>query len=182
LAAVAATLTGELNRRRPRSPVSRRQEEDFDRVAGDFISLPPCRFLTATDDHPPPILGLGGALNMRYLCLVYCEPNVFDRMTGEEQKTLDRDSLAYDEELRVSGHMVHAHALQSVDKAVTLRVRNAKMSSTDGPFAETKEHLGGFILIEAADMEEAKRVAAGIPMARLGSIEVRPIYDIPIWE
>ena len=119
---------------------------------------------------------------MRYLCLVYCEPHIFDRMTKEEQIKLDRDSLAYDDVLRASAHMVHAHALQSVDNAVTLRVRDGKMSSTDGPFAETKEHLGGFILIEAADMEEAKRVAAGIPMARLGSIEVRPIYDIPTWE
>ena len=78
--------------------------------------------------------------------------------------------------------MIHAQALQSVDQAVTLRVRDGKMSSTDGPFAETKEHLGGFILIEAADMEEAKRVATGIPMAKLGSIEIRPIYDIPTWE
>jgi len=119
---------------------------------------------------------------LRYLCIVYCEPHIFDHVTREEQKTLDRDSLAYDEELRASGHYIHSNALQSVDKAVTLRVRDGKMSSTDGPFAETKEHLGGFILIEAADMEEARRVAAGIPMARLGSIEVRPIYDIPTWE
>jgi hypothetical protein len=103
-------------------------------------------------------------------------------MTTEEKKTLDRDSLAYDEALRKSGHFVHANALRSVENAVTVRVRDGKMSSTDGPFAETKEHLGGFILIEASDMEEAKRVAAGIPMARLGSIEVRPIYDIPTWE
>jgi hypothetical protein len=119
---------------------------------------------------------------LRYLCLVYCEPQVFDHMSREELKTLDRDSLAYDDVLRGSGHMVHAHALQAVDKAVTVRVRDGKMSSTDGPFAETKEHLGGFILIEAADLEEAKRVAAGIPMAKIGSIEVRPIYDIPTWE
>jgi hypothetical protein len=119
---------------------------------------------------------------MRYLCLVYCEPHVFHDMAREQKIQLDRDSLAYDDALRASGHMVHAQALQSVDKAVTLRVRDGKMSSTDGPFAETKEHLGGFILIEAADIDEAKRVAAGIPMAKIGSIEVRPIYDIPTWE
>ena len=92
------------------------------------------------------------------------------------------DSLAYDETLRQSSYLIHAQALQSVDQAVTLRVRDEQMSSTDGPFAETKEHLGGFILIEAADMEEATRVATGIPMAKLGSIEIRPIYDIPTWE
>jgi hypothetical protein len=119
---------------------------------------------------------------MRYLCLVYAEPDAFGRLTTEERKQLDRDSLAYDEALGKSGHMIHAEALQSVDKAVTLRVRDGKMSSTDGPFAETKEHLGGFILIEAADIEEARRIASGIPMARIGSIEVRPIYDIPVWE
>jgi hypothetical protein len=119
---------------------------------------------------------------MRYLCLVYCEPQIFERMPDEEKKALDRDSLAYDKELARSGHFIHADALRSVDTAVTVRVRNDRMSSTDGPFAETKEHLGGFILIEAVDMDEAKRVACGIPMAKYGSIEVRPIYDIPEWD
>ena len=119
---------------------------------------------------------------MRYLCLVYCEPHVFAQMSLEEQKALDRDSLAYDEALKQSGHMIHAEALQPVDKAMTLRVRDGRLSSTDGPFAETKEHLGGFILIEAADMDEARQVAAGIPMAKVGSIEIRGIYDIPTWE
>jgi hypothetical protein len=116
---------------------------------------------------------------MQYLCLVYCEPDAFDRMTRQEQKTLDRDSLGYDEELKRIGHFIHANALQPVDKAVTVRMRNDRMSATDGPFAETKEHLCGFILIEAADRDEAIRVASGIPMAKYGSIEVRPIYDIP---
>ena len=119
---------------------------------------------------------------MQYLCLVYFEPDIFERMSDQEKKTLDRDSLAYDRQLKASGHYLHSNALESVDKAMTVRVRNEKMSSTDGPFAETKEHLGGFILIEAGDMEEAKQIAAGIPLARLGSIEVRPIYDIPTWE
>jgi hypothetical protein len=119
---------------------------------------------------------------MRYLCLVYAEPHIFERMSEEEKKTLDRDSLAYDRKLERSGHFIHAHALQSVEQAMTLRVRDNKMSSTDGPFAETKEHLGGFILIEALDMDEAMRVASGIPMAKYGSIEVRPIYTIPEWD
>jgi hypothetical protein len=116
---------------------------------------------------------------MRYLCLVYFEPHIFDRMSDEEKKTLDRDSLAYDRELEGSGHYIHSNALQSVDTAVTVRVRDKRISTTDGPFAETKEHLGGFILIEAQGIEEAIRVASGIPLAKLGSIEVRPIHDIP---
>ena len=119
---------------------------------------------------------------MRYLCLVYAEPDMFGRLSEEERKQLDGDSLAYDKELARSGHFIHAHALQSVDQAMTVRVRDNRMSSTDGPFAETKEHLGGFILIEALDMDEAMRVASRIPMAKYGSIEVRPIYTIPEWD
>jgi hypothetical protein len=115
---------------------------------------------------------------MRYLCLVYFEPLIFDRMSADENRTLNRDSLNYDDELRQGGHYIASNALQSVDKAVTVRVRNSAMSSTDGPFAETKEHLGGFILIEAADLAQATRLASGIPLAKLGSIEVRPIYQI----
>jgi hypothetical protein len=116
---------------------------------------------------------------MQYVCLVYCEPSVFQRMTLEEQKTLNRDSLGYDGELKQSGHLIRANALQSADNAVTVRMRNSGMSTTDGPFAETKEHLCGFILIEAADRDEAVHVAAGIPLAKYGSVEVRPVYDIP---
>jgi hypothetical protein len=116
---------------------------------------------------------------MKYLCLVYFEPVIFDRMSEAEKKTLDRDSLAYDEELQRRGELIHAEALQSPKTAVTVRVRNKSVSSTDGPFAETKEELGGFILVEAKDLEDAKRIASGIPLARYGSIEVRPIYEIP---
>lgn len=116
---------------------------------------------------------------MKYVCLVYFEPVIFDRMSEAEKKTLDRDSLAYDEGLQRSGKLIHAEALQSPKNAVTIRVRNSEVSSTDGPFAETREELGGFILVEAEDMDEAKRIASGIPLAKYGSIEVRPIYDIP---
>ena len=115
---------------------------------------------------------------MQYLCLVYAEPVTFERISAEEKRVLDRDSLNYDDDLRGSGHFIAANALQSVAKAVTVRVRNKRISSSDGPFAETKEHLAGFILIQAADMDEATRVASGIPMAKYGSIEVRPVYDI----
>jgi len=112
---------------------------------------------------------------MRYLCLVYCEDSTFAAMTPDEKRALDRDSLAYDRELERQGQFITADALQPVTEAATVRVRDGRMSVTDGPFAETKEQLGGFILIEARDMNEAISAAAGIPLAKLGSIEVRPI-------
>ena len=113
---------------------------------------------------------------MRYVCLVYFDPKkVFDRR-AEANAVLDA-SGAYDNELKASGHMVMAEALQLPDQAMTLQVRDGKMSTTDGPFMETKEVLGGFVLIEARDLNEAVQIAAGIPLAKLGSIEVRPIVD-----
>lgn len=114
---------------------------------------------------------------MRYLCQVWLDGTKLDAMSIAEKNALDRDSLAYDRELMQAGHFVAAEALQSPRAAVTVMVRAGKVSSTDGPFIETKEHLGGFILIEAKDMNEAVRLAAGIPLAKIGSIEVRPIYE-----
>jgi hypothetical protein len=114
---------------------------------------------------------------MKYACLVYAEPGALSGLSPEEQAALDRDSLAYDQELERQGHYIVASALQGVRTATTIRVRNGKASMTDGPFAETKEVLCGFIFIEAADMDEARRIAAGIPMARHGAIEVRPELD-----
>jgi hypothetical protein len=90
------------------------------------------------------------------------------------------ESLAYDEALRRTGHLLAAQALQPVETATTIRVRNGKLSTTDGPFAETKEQLGGFLLIEARDLNDAIQVAAKIPMGRRGSIEVRPIKELKI--
>ncbi|MDO8434417.1 MAG: YciI family protein [Candidatus Binatus sp.] len=115
---------------------------------------------------------------MRYLCAVYFEPKALESLSALERAALDRDSMAYDEELRRSGHYLVSDALQPVSKARTVRVRKGKVSAIDGPFAETKEHLGGFILIEAKDMNEAIQLASGIPLAKLGSIEVRPSMEI----
>ncbi|MBB3453969.1 hypothetical protein FHT86_002225 [Rhizobium sp. BK313] len=114
---------------------------------------------------------------MKYLCQVWFDGTKLDAMTKEEKQRLDSDSLAYDRDLAASGHMIHAEALQSPRSAVTVQVRNGETAVTDGPFIETKEHLGGFILIDARDLNDAIRVAAGIPLAKLGSIEVRPIYS-----
>jgi len=118
-------------------------------------------------------------LIMKYLCIVHFEGSIFETMSEEDKRTLDRDSLAYDQGLIAKGKMIHAEALQSPDSAALVRVRNGAMSMTDGPYSEAKEQMGGFILIEARDMNEAVSIAAGIPLAKRGTIEVRPIYQIP---
>ena len=108
---------------------------------------------------------------MKYLCLVY----------GEEQAIAnvpDHHCVAFDEEIRKSGRCIASEALQPVSTATTVRVRNGKISVTDGPFAETKEFLAGFYMIEARDLNEAIQLAAKIPPAQVGSIEVRPIRPI----
>ena len=114
---------------------------------------------------------------MKYLCQVWFDGAILDAMTQEEQAELDANSLNYDSDLVESGQMIVAQALQSPKSAVTVRVRNGEMSVTDGPYAETKEALGGFILIEAKDLNDAIRVAACIPLAKLGAIEIRPIHE-----
>ncbi|PZM17308.1 YciI family protein [Rhizobium tubonense] len=114
---------------------------------------------------------------MKYLCQVWMEDGMVDAMSVEDKKKLDRDSLAYDEVLVERGQLIAAEALQSPRSAVTVRVRDGEVLTTDGPYAETKEQLGGFILIDAKDMNDAIRIAAGIPLAKLCSVEVRPIYD-----
>jgi hypothetical protein len=117
---------------------------------------------------------------MRYICLVHAAPEAFATLDVAGQKALDRDSLAYDEELSRNGNLVAANALQPAETAVLVRVRGGSISTTDGPFIETKEQLAGFILIEARDLNDAIRIASGIPMARLGTIEVRAMYEIPV--
>ena len=108
---------------------------------------------------------------MKYLCLVYGEEKAMQAMD-------DRHCVAFDEEVRRSGHCVASEALQPVATATTVRVRNGKVSVTDGPFAETKECLAGFYMIEARDLNEAIQIASKIPPAQVGSIEVRPIRPI----
>ena len=115
---------------------------------------------------------------MKYVCLVYLIEKDMSEMTKREADACTEESLAYDDALRRAGHLVVAHALQPVETATTLRVRSGKLSATDGPFAETKEQLGGFILIEARDLNEAIQVAGKIPLARRGSIEVRPVREL----
>jgi hypothetical protein len=112
---------------------------------------------------------------LKYLCLVYAEEQRIAALSGSEWDALVAENLALCEELRQSGHYVSASPLDSVETAATVRVRDGKPSTTDGPFAETKEQLGGYYLIEARDLDEAIQVAGRIPGARLGSVEVRRI-------
>jgi len=115
---------------------------------------------------------------MKYLCLVYLVEREMNAMTRREADACTEESLAYDDALRKAGHLIVAHALQPVEAATTVRVRGGRLTATDGPFAETTEQLGGFILIDARDLNEAIQVAARIPLARRGSIEVRPIKEL----
>jgi hypothetical protein len=115
---------------------------------------------------------------MKYLCLVYIDEKKLDALSKSELNALIDESLAYDEMLRKSCHYIASDALQPVRAATTLRIRKGKVSTTDGAFAETKEQLGGFILINARDLNDAIQVAAKIPPARLGCIEVRPIKEL----
>ena len=103
---------------------------------------------------------------MKYLCLVYGEENKIATMD-------DQECLACDADLRASGHCVASEALEPVAAATTVRVRDGRLSISDGPFAETKETLAGFYLIEARDLNEAIALAAKIPPARVGSVELR---------
>jgi hypothetical protein len=115
---------------------------------------------------------------MKYLCLVCIEEKKLDALSGMEFDALNREALAYEEELRRSGHFVVAQTLEPVQTATTVRIRNGRVSTTDGPFAETPEQVGGFFLVDAKDLNEAIRVASKIPSARLGCVEVRPVREL----
>ena len=112
---------------------------------------------------------------MKYLCLVYSEERKIAALSRSEWDAVVAENLALCEDLRRSGHFVSAAPLDSVETAATVRVRQGRPTTTDGPFAETKEQLGGYYLIEARDLEEAVQVAGRIPGARFGSVEVRRI-------
>jgi hypothetical protein len=114
---------------------------------------------------------------MKYLCLIYDEESRAATMSKSEGDALMGEYFAFTEAIRKSGHYVSGEALQPVRTATTVRVRNGRLSAVDGPFAETKEQLGGFYLIEAVDLNDAIQVAGRIPSARRGSVEVRPIED-----
>lgn len=118
---------------------------------------------------------------MKYLLLIYGNEELFGKMTEAEQQSIMQEYNDFTKSIAQSGHLLGGNELQPVANATTVRVRNKKRSVTDGPFAETKEQLGGYYLIEAKDLDDAIAVAARIPSARWGSIEVRGIipHEMP---
>lgn len=112
---------------------------------------------------------------MKYLCLIYQDESRLPAIPPEDMKAMMTQYDVFTREVAASGHLVGGEALQPTSSATTVRVREGKTVVTDGPFAETKEQLGGYYLIEAADLDEAVRIAARIPGAQWGSIEVRPL-------
>ncbi len=115
---------------------------------------------------------------MRYLCLIYQDESLGESRSQQEAEALHVEYWHFTNAIKESGHYVGGNALQPTSTATTVRVREGKLSATDGPFAEAREQLGGYYLIEAVDLDEAIRVAARIPGARLGSIEIRPVLEV----
>jgi len=115
---------------------------------------------------------------MQYLCLIYSEESQWPRLPKVEYDRVLGEYLSYTDEVRRSGHLRAGNPLEPTTAATTVRVRNGKLSTTDGPFAETKEQLGGYYLLEAKDLNEAIQLASRIPGAKYGCIEVRPVSEV----
>jgi hypothetical protein len=114
---------------------------------------------------------------MKYLCLIYDDEKKSATMSKSDSDAIMGEYFAFTDGIKKSGHYLGGEALKPVQTATTVRVRSGKLSTTDGPFAETREQLGGFYLINARDLNDAIQVASKIPSARLGSVEVRPIVE-----
>jgi hypothetical protein len=116
---------------------------------------------------------------MRYLLLIYSNEGVWATMSEAEQGKIYEEYMKYSSSIKRSGNYIGGEALQPIATATTVRVRDGKTLATDGPFAETREQLGGFFFVEAKDLDEAIALAARIPSSHVGSIEVRPIMPTP---
>jgi hypothetical protein len=115
---------------------------------------------------------------MQYLCLIYDDEKAWEKMPPSEAGKIFGEFHEFTESIRKSGHYLGGNALQPTHTATTVRVRQGKVATTDGPFAETKEQLGGYYLVEARDLNEAIQVASRIPGARFGCVEVRPVLEM----
>jgi len=116
---------------------------------------------------------------MKYLCLIYTEESQYPKLSKAEMDTMMSEYREFREGVQRSGQLVGGERLHPTAAATTVRIRNGKLSTTDGPFAETKEQLGGYFMIEARDLNEAIQIASRIPGARHGSVEVRPVMEMP---
>ena len=114
---------------------------------------------------------------MRYLCLIYENEKAWESLPTAESEAVMNEYFTFTSDIQKNGKYVAGEALQPTQTATTVRVRNGKVSTTDGPFAETKEQLGGFYVIEAKDLNDAIQVASRIPSVRFGSVEIRPVMD-----
>jgi hypothetical protein len=114
---------------------------------------------------------------MKYLCLIYDQESSLSSMPKDDFSAFMGEYMTFTQDIMGSGHMRAGEELQPVATATTIRMRNGQLSTTDGPFAETKEQLGGFYLIEARDLNEAIQIGARIPSVRTGSIEIRPVVE-----
>src|SRR5436309_311583 len=115
---------------------------------------------------------------MKFMLLIYNDPKLLNELPASEFDARMRDCLSHADELRAEGHLLDSQQLEEPATAKSVRIRNGRQSTVDGPFAEAKEVLGGFNLIEASDMAEAVRIASQFPWARTGCVEVRPLKDI----
>jgi hypothetical protein len=115
---------------------------------------------------------------MKYLLLCCHEENKVDSMSKSEIDAIMEETMTYCDALKKSGHLLGVEALDSIKTAMSVKVRSGKLSVTDGPFAETKEQLGGFFLIDARDLNEAIQVASKFPSVRFGTMEVRPVREM----
>ncbi|MBB4273699.1 YciI family protein [Rhizobium mongolense] len=119
---------------------------------------------------------------MRYVCLIYNSADVDGTLTPKETGELVKAHFSFDEGLRRNGTLIHCDALDMPEKATVLRVRNNALQATDGPYVETREHLAGFYVIQAPDDAAAKEIAARIPSARVGAVELRPVRILTLPE
>jgi hypothetical protein len=116
---------------------------------------------------------------MKYMLLIYDDEKIWGTVTEADRQKMFGEYMAFNKEVRESGHYKAGAPLQPTSKATSVKVRNGKRLVTDGPFAETREQLGGYYLVEAKDLDEAIGIAARIPSGRTGTIEVRPIMEMP---
>jgi hypothetical protein len=116
---------------------------------------------------------------MKYMMLIYDDPTVWTKFSEAEQQKIMGEYMQFSQEIRTSGHYVTGAQLHPTTAATSVRMREGKRLLTDGPFAETREQLGGYFLVEAKNLDEAIAIAARIPSARVGTIEIRPIVERP---
>ncbi|HTY40403.1 MAG TPA: YciI family protein [Thermoanaerobaculia bacterium] len=114
---------------------------------------------------------------MRYLLLIYDAESQWAGLNESQKGQMFQEYMTFTESIKKSGHWLAGQQLQPIASATTVRIRNGRMTTTDGPFAETREQLGGFYMIEASNLDEATAIAARVPSAKIGSIEVRPIVE-----